>query len=127
MDYRSGLTSAIYCTDEARDDSSLCNTHNFSPLNIADFETMRQKYASLRTLEQIPIDSTFKDVEHFMQTFKVRDTKFICSIITTPTCKEPKKVTGLGDNISSTGFIYQDKRKHQIGGTDDYDGKKCDL
>lgn len=59
----------------------------------------------------IPTNSTQVGAENFMRFVRFKDTKFICGVITTPTCKRPTKLTGLGDNISSTGFTYQKKLK----------------
>ena len=49
------------------------------------------------------------EFEDFIQYIKIKDSKFICGVISTPVCKHPSKLVGLGDNISSTGFVYQKK------------------
>jgi transaldolase len=55
--------------------------------------------------------SVLNNTGDFMQFIKLEDTKFICGVTTTPTCIKPSKLTGLGDNISSTGFTYQNRIK----------------
>ena len=45
----------------------------------------------------------------FIQYVNIEDSKYICGVISTPTCNSPSKLSGLGDNISSTGFVYQKK------------------
>lgn len=100
--FRAGLTSILYCEDLANTSSkSLCDTHSFKKLDLAGLDD---------TMTIIPSNSTYSGTEDFMAFYKINNSKFICGAISTPTCNKPKKLTGLGDNISSTGFVYHNRK-----------------
>lgn len=99
---KTGLTSATYCALHAKDPNApLWKSHAMKRLEVSDHSsnmTMLEGY------------STIKNTEDFMKYYKINNTKFVWGVISTPTCRKPTKLTGMGDNISSTGFTYQNKK-----------------
>ena len=104
--FRSGYASSTFC-NQYSDQSTLplWETHSIKPLNINDLEG---------NLIPIHIESKFENSTTFVQYFKIDQTKFICGVVSTPVWKKPSRLTGMGDNISSTGFIYHNKKKKAI-------------
>lgn len=100
---RTGLTSATYCALNSKNtDTPLWKTHSMNKLDLS------QLSSNMTIIENF---SVLNNTGDFMQFIKLEDTKFICGVTTTPTCIKPSKLTGLGDNISSTGFTYQNRIK----------------
>lgn len=100
--FKSGYVSANYCNQYSEQSKlPVCETHSIKTLNLEDLDN---------SFTRIHINSKYENSTTFVQYVKINDTKFICGIVSTPVCKHPSRLTGMGDNISSTGFVYHNKK-----------------
>ena len=99
---KSGYVSSNYC-NQYSDQSKLpiCETHSIKKLNLDDLND---------GFTQIQVNSKYDNSTTFVQYAKINGTKFICGVVSTPVCTKPTRLTSMGDNISSTGFIYHNKK-----------------
>jgi len=108
--FRSGYTSANYCNIPTKEvEPNICKSHSFKKLDLQGLPEGMKLIDREYTFSKAHLQGGV-ETQDLIQYITIEGSPFICGIISTPTCKDPSKLVGLGDNISSTGFTYQSRK-----------------